>query len=344
MSLSGTHGEGCWLLTDIGGTHARFALYEAWAPTDAKPIRKNVVEAEEELTFLEALQSFLESAGNPPILAAALAIAAPVRGRVIKLTNRGWWVDIAALEQQLNSRELLLLNDFTAQALALPILKANDCQHLNDRRMQPDSSKVLLGPGTGLGMAALLPLGDGDWRPVVGEGGHMTQAAVNDEQAEVLSVLRRQFGHVSVERVVSGPGLVNLFQAISDLKGAKEELEDPAEVVHRAGHEQCPVSQQSLRLFTEFLAITASNAALAYGAFGGLYLTGGILQHLDELFDVQHFQEVFLDKGRFSAYLQDIPLIRVRHENATFPGLLNLLGFPEGQRAACAAYRYRRSS
>lgn len=344
MTQSGRYEEDCWLLADIGGTHARFTLYEAGAPADAGPIRKDMVEAAEELTFMAALQAFLESAGNPPISAAALAIAAPVRGRVIKLTNRGWWIDIAALEQRLDSRELLLLNDFTAQSLALPVLQEQDCRRLNDRPVQPHSPCALMGPGTGLGMAALMPLGNGDWRPVVGEGGHMTQAAVNDEQAEVLSVLRARLDHVSVERVVSGPGLVNLFQAVSVLKGAKEEVVEPAEVVRRAKQQECQVSQETVRLFTEFLAITASNAALAYGAFGGFYLTGAVLQHLDRLFDVQHFHQVFLDKGRFSTYLRDIPLFQILHENATFPGLLNLLSFPEEQRAACAAYRYRRSS
>lgn len=341
--LDGGPGD-CWLLADIGGTHARFALYRVGAREADVPLFRQVVEAEEDLTFLQALQDFLGNGGNPRISAAALAIAAPVRGRVIRMTNRGWQIDIPALEQELDSPELLLLNDFTAQALALPVLEAEDCERLNDRTVQADSPKALLGPGTGLGMAALLPLGEGDWRPVVGEGGHMTQAALNDEQAHVLAALRARLGHVSVERVVSGPGLVNLYHALAERRETEADLDDPAEVVRRAEQLDCPISRAAVRLFTEFLAISAGNAALAYGAFGGLYLSGGVLQHLGAGFDVAHFKEVFRDKGRFSAYLDDIPLFRILHENATFPGLLHLLGLPDRQRAASAAYRYSRVS
>lgn len=334
---------GCWLLADIGGTNARFALYEAGAPIDATPLHRQVVEAREDLDFLSALRAFLEDTGDPALAAAALAVAAPIRGQTIRMTNRGWQIDIPVLARYLDGVELLLLNDFTAQVLALPVLEEGSYQALNDRPVQGDRACVLMGPGTGLGMAALLPLGEGRWRPVVGEGGHMTQAARDDWHAEVLARLRYRFGHVSVERVVSGAGLVNLFQVLAER--AEEDVQDisPSEVVTRAAEEDCPRARQAVELFTDFLAITAGNSALAFGAFGGLYLTGGVLRHLGPLFDVERFRRGFADKGRFIGYLEDIPLFRVVQRDPAFPGLLHLLSLPEEERQACAGYRKSRS-
>ncbi|MFD1378421.1 glucokinase [Fodinicurvata halophila] len=306
-------------------------------------MHRQVVEAREDLDFLSALKSFLKEAGDRALVATALAVAAPIRGRVIQMTNRGWRIDIPALERYLSGSELLLLNDFTAQVLALPVLGAESCRALNDRPVHDQSARVLLGPGTGLGMAGLLPLGGGRWRPVVGEGGHMTQAALEDSQADVLARVRRRFGHASVERVVSGAGLVVLFQAVAEGEGKTVPDLSPSDVVARAAKEQCPLAQAAVGFFTDFLAISAGNAALAFGAFGGLYLTGGVLRHLGPLFDEQRFRRIFADKGRFADYLEDVPLFRVVQRDPAFTGLLNLLSLPEEERVACAAYRKSRS-
>lgn len=344
MATSRGDRGGCWLLADIGGTNARFALYEVGSSVASTPLHRQVIEAREDVDFLSALRSFLEEAGEQSLAAAALAVAAPIRGRVIQMTNRGWRIDIPALERHLGGSELLLLNDFTAQVLALPVLGTDCCRALNDRPVHGQSARVLLGPGTGLGMAGLLPLGDGRWRPVVGEGGHMTQAALKDSQADVLACVRRRYGHASVERVVSGMGLVVLFQAAAECEGKTVPDLSPAEVVTRATEEQCPLALAAVGLFTDFLAITAGNAALAFGAFGGVYLTGGVLRHLGPLFDEQRFRRVFADKGRFVGYLEDIPLFRVVQRDPAFAGLLHLLSLPEEERLACAAYRKSRSS
>jgi glucokinase len=212
----------------------------------------------------------------------------------------------------------VLLNDFAAQALALPALASEDLWHLGGPRAaqarQP-APRCVLGPGTGLGVAALLS----DTDPVVGEGGHVTLAAVTEREWRVLGVLRARYGHVSAERVISGMGLVDLHAALVELDGGRA-IDSAREVVAAAERGEAP-AVEALALFFRFLGTVAADAALTFGARGGVYLSGGILPRMPDAVRASDFYDRFLSKGRFRTYLETVPVHLVVHSDPAFLGL-----------------------
>ena len=187
--------------------------------------------------------------------------------------------------------------------------------------------KVVLGPGTGFGAAALLPEPGGGWRAVCGEGGHMTLAAANEAEAVLLAGLREEFGHVSVERVVSGPGLALLYRVLS---GNREPAPEPKEVTARAAAGE-PLAVAAIGHFARFLATAASDLALVFAAKGGVYLSGGILPRLGPCFDRAAYLDRFADKGRFRAFLRSIPSAVVTRPAPALAGLAAAAFQPPGQ-------------
>ncbi len=299
------------LLTDLGGTNIRFALSRDGGPPEALA----VLAADDFPSFEDAARHYL---GETGVGFAAVAVAGPVsEGRAI-MTNRDWIIDAVAIAETLGVERACLLNDFEAKALSLPALAAQDLSPVGDA-FRPDARapKVVLGPGTGFGAAALLPEPDGGWRAVCGEGGHMTLAAANETEAGLLAEIREEFGHVSVERVVSGSGLALLYRTLS---GNREPAPEPSEVTARAAAGE-PLAVAVVGHFTRFLATAASDLALVFAAKGGVYLSGGILPRLGPCFDRAAYLDRFADKGRFRAFLQPIPSAVVTHPVPAMAGL-----------------------
>jgi len=242
-----------------------------------------------------------------------VAIANPVTGDLVQMTNHHWQFSVGQLRSQLGLQRLLVLNDFTALALALPELAAEHKQAVG--LAQPASTVDahscigLIGPGTGLGVSGLLWSGK-QWTPLQGEGGHVSLAAANAKEFELIRILQQRYGHVSAERVVSGGGLVDLYHAVAmQLKHSPQEVTTAAQVLALAqqgsGDE---IAKATLNQFTEFLGSVAGDLALTLGATGGIYLGGGILPKMGELFDQTLFRNRFEAKGRFKTYLQSIPV------------------------------------
>ena len=310
------------LIADIGGTNARFALIGADGAV-SQPLALACAEFPGPAEAAEAYLRKLGSAAQPR--RAAFAVASPVTGDRIAMTNHPWSFSIADVERRLALDRLTVVNDFVAVALAIPRLAAGDTVAVGDGQAVPDTPIAVLGPGTGLGVSALIPLGGG-WRAIATEGGHVTMPATNDREAALLAWLRSRFGHVSAERVLSGPGLVNLYQAISALAGRQPETAEPGEVVRR-GRSGDPLAGEALTLFFGMLGAVAGDIALTYGARGGVVIAGGIVPRLLPALLQSDFRRRFEDKGRFDRYMRTIPVSVVVHP---FPAFLGLQGLVTG--------------
>lgn len=317
-------------MADIGGTHARLALVKGAPATptasgdavrpDGEPMQAQVLECRRYDGVEDLITAYLESCGNPSVHCAALAVATAVTGDRIKLTNRAWAFSRQALQARFGWDELLVLNDFTALALSLPTLKAGDLMSIPAAEAQADAGpKALLGAGTGLGMSGLLPDGRGGWVAIAGEGGHATIAPHGGLENAVAACLQRYFSHVSTERVLSGEGLVNLYNAVCYVNGLPAQALQPAEVVERGLNGQDPSCDQALDCFCSFLGGAAGNWALSLGATGGVYIGGGVAPRLIQRLSRGRFREAFESKGRLAPYLRCIPTWVLRDQ--PFPAL-----------------------
>ncbi|MBI4184164.1 MAG: glucokinase [Proteobacteria bacterium] len=313
------------LVADVGGTNARFALTDA--PFDAAHV--TTVKAADHHGLGEALAAYLAGRGRtarPP--AAAVAVACPVAGDRVALTNSPWSFSIADLRAGLGLDRLEVVNDFAAIALAIPHLADEDSDAIGGGAALARAPIGVLGPGTGLGVSALVPARDGGWVAVASEGGHATMAPADERESAVLSAIRRRLGHVSAERVISGPGLVNIYRAVAELAGRTPEPLPPDEVTARGLAGTCPLAAEALAMFMVMLGTVAGNLALTLGAKGGIFIGGGIVPRLGEAFAGSAFRERFEDKGRFRAYLAEIPTRVIRHPFPALVGLKALLAEP----------------
>lgn len=302
------------LVADIGGTNARFALLDA----HGMPERVRVLPCSDYPDVVSAVEAYLARAGGERPAVAAIAIANPVTGDRIAMTNHHWSFSVRAAEAKLGLQRLIVLNDFEALALALPALVPDERIQVGGGAAVPGTPIGVLGPGTGLGAAGLVPSGK-SWLPLASEGGHVTLAAADDFEAAIIAALRRRFGHVSAERVLSGPGLAALYETIGTLRQAPQENLSPAEVTKRALDGSDPLCREAVTTFCAMLGTVAGDLALTLGARGGIYLGGGILPQLGAFFKNSPFRSRFEDKGRFATYLSAIPCYVI---HSKYPALL----------------------
>jgi len=304
------------LLVEIGGTHTRCALADDGGRPQHLALFDNAGYASPEAV----IAAYLEAAGERPARA-ALAVAAPVDGGPVRLTNLGWRVDPQRLQARFGFTGVQLVNDFEALACALPALERDELVTVHAGAADPDAARAVLGPGTGLGVSGLLPCAE-RWCPIRGEGGHVTLAAADDREAEILQRLRHEYGHVSAERVLSGPGLLALYNTVA----AGRPAGSPDEVTRRAAAGERDAGEV-LELFFRFLATVCGDLALTLGARGGVYLGGGILPALREPLLASGFPARYLDKGRYRTYLDAIPVYLIVAET---PALRGLARHPHG--------------
>jgi glucokinase len=307
------------LLADIGGTNARFALETA--PRQFEGIA--VYSCADYASLRVAMQTYLASAVakavHPGIVRhAAIAIANPVDGDAVRMTNHHWSFSIAALRDDLGLERILVVNDFTALAMALPHLSAAQRVQIGPGAPQEGKPIGLIGPGTGLGVSGLIPVGE-RWIPLASEGGHATFAPGNEVEAGILQFLWREYGHVSAERLLSGTGLELIYRALSgQTLGA-------ADITRRALDGTCADCAKTVECFCSVLGTVAGNVALTLGATGGVYIGGGIVPRLGELFSQSPFRTRFEAKGRLSGYLARIPTYLITEEYPAFLGVSALL-------------------
>lgn len=294
------------LLADVGGTNVRFAIQAA----PGAPLQGLSRHACADFPSLEdAIRHYLAAQGGPAPRQAAIGVACPVLGDEVRLTNNPWVFSTAALQAALGLERLLILNDFTALALALPALGAADRRQVGGGQAVAGAPVALIGPGTGLGVSGLLPvLGGGTALAALsGEGGQVSLAAQTREEFEVLQLLQRRFGHLTAERALSGPGLENLYLALAELRGQPARLQGAAQVSQAGLQGGDALAVDALALFCCLLGDVASNLALTLGARGGVYVGGGIVSRLGDWFDRSGFRARFETQGRFRDYLAAMP-------------------------------------
>ena len=292
------------LLGDVGGTNARFA----WQAERGAPLTDvATLPAAGHETLLHAMHDYLGRYQRPAPRQCAIGIANPIVGDRVQMTNHHWAFSISDMQRQLGLQRFLVINDFTALALSLTSLDAADLRAVGGGAAVANAPLGLLGPGTGLGVSGLLPaMGGRGAIPINGEGGHVTLAPVNELEEKVVRILRREFGHPSAERALSGSGMVNLYNALCEVDGVAARPLTPAEVTSQVDTD--PQCGRAIDLFFSLLGNVAGNLALSLGARGGMYIGGGIVPRLGDRIDRSLFRARFEDKGRFRSYLQGIPI------------------------------------
>jgi len=307
------------LVADIGGTNVRFALVADAAPGDA-----GVLSTADFPDVTAAAEDYLSRTGGVRPTVACFAVACPVRGDRIVLTNSPWSFSIEAVRRRLGLERLLVVNDFKALGAAVPLLRADERARIGGRDPVAGRPAALLGPGTGLGVAALVPCGD-DIEVVEGEGGHIGFAPADEREIELLRLLARRYGRVSAERVLSGPGLVAVHEALATLRGVTAERLDAAQIVERGRAGTDALCRETLDLFCAALGTVAGDLALLFGAHGGVFIGGGIAPRIVELLAHSDFRRRFEDKGRIAGFIADVPAFVITAEMPALSGAAALL-------------------
>jgi glucokinase len=310
-------------MADIGATNTRCALLD----DKGQELAPEEFENADFTGLAGVLRIYLDHrrASDRPTRA-ALAVAAPIVGDEVKMTNIGWRFSQSALKEELELKRLQVVNDFEAVAWALPLLKPADVVRIGGGESVPRAPLAAVGPGSGLGVSALVRTADG-WAAMTGEGGHATMPAATREEQEVLALLRERFdGHCSAERVLSGPGLVNLYVALAELAGRGRPTVNPEDVTHLAKQGE-PLARKTLAMFFALLGTIAGNLAVTTGARGGVFIAGGIVPRFIEQLRTSEFRARFEAKGRYRDYLAAIPTQVITAPLPAFRGLKYLLGY-----------------
>lgn len=303
------------LLADIGGTNARFALLEGARP--GIPLVLPVAAfPTAEAAIAEALARL---APGSPVTLAILALSGPVMDGTVQLTNAAWRASASALAARFGFARVRLVNDFLVQAHALPHLAGDDLQRIGGGRAVPDAPMLVLGPGTGLGVAAFLP---GPGLAVPTEGGHVGLAPTDAREDAIVAALRARDGRAAAEEALSGRGLAFLHATVARLHGADVPARDAPAVLMAAP--ACPLAAEAVEVFLGLLAGLAGDLALAWGARGGVFLAGGILPRMAGRLDATAFRCRFEAKAPMQGWMAEVPLHLVRHPAPAFLGLAAL--------------------
>ncbi len=325
VHLPMAYADGPRLLADIGGTNARFAL-----ETGAGCISLvDVLLCDTYATLGDALRAYLASpavaAAQPgAVRHAAVAIANPVDGDRVAMTNHHWEFSVEALRQECNFQTLMVVNDFSALACALPHLSQAQRVQVGGGVVRAGCALGLIGAGTGLGVSGLIP-GKSGWEALSSEGGHVTFSPANALDVAILNYAWTEFEHVSAERLLSGDGIELIYRALCHIDGVAVEALGAPEISRRALAGQCARCDRAIDTFCGMLGTVAGNLAVTLGAQGGIYIGGGIVPRLGERFAESAFRARFEQKGRFAAYLAQVPTFVITAEYPAFVGVSAML-------------------
>lgn len=334
------------LVADIGGTHARFALTQ---PGAAKPDDPAIFMTALFPTLGDALSTFLEQAGlgqaglgqaelgqaelgqttRAQLAGVAMCAAGPLEqdtaGTRIAMTNCPWTLDQAEIAAATGYGAPILVNDFTAAAMAVPHLTTEATVQIGGTGVDENAPKAIIGPGTGLGVSGLVRDSLGDFISLSGEGGHVSLSPGNEREISLLFQLMQVHGHVSAERVLSGPGMEELFGALGALDGSPETgRPTAADIARMAQDGSSPLARETIDVFTGLLGSVAGDLALTLGARGGVYLAGGILPRWGDMLNQRLLRYRFEAKGRFKNYLAEIPIFLITQPDIALIGLTAL--------------------
>ena len=300
------------MVGDIGGTNARFALV---APGKSELMSIKTLQCTKFETVQEAIKSYLTSINDVEIISACIASAGTTHLDVFKPANNDWVINKSNVSSALNDIQVNWINDFSAQALATTTLKSNDVIVINQGIIQPERVRLVIGPGTGLGTCGLINSSNG-WVPLPAQGGHSDFAPNSSLEIEIWTLLQKQFGHVAVERILSGPGIVNLYKALCQINEKEVLFNSPSEITSAAIKvNPDSISKETLHLFCRIFGSVTGSIALSTGCLGGIYITSDLVRNFLDFFIDSDFLKSFEDKGRLKYYMTDIPIFISKKEN-----------------------------
>ncbi|MCV3239300.1 glucokinase [Mesorhizobium sp. ZC-5] len=305
------------LIGDIGGTNARFAIL---LDSYAEPKQFPIVQTADFATIDDAIQTAILDRTSVQPRSAVLAVAGPVDGDEIELTNCPWVVRPRVMIENLGLRDVVVLNDFEAQALAVVALGEEHMEKIGPGTPEPTAGRVVLGPGTGLGVAGLIHACN-RWIPVPGEGGHMDIGPRTPRDFQVFPHLEPIEGRISGEQLLCGRGLVNIYRAVAKADGAAPRFTTPAEITGAALEKSYRIAEEALSIFVTCLGRTAGDLALVFMSRGGVYLTGGIAQKIVPALQTGEFRAAFEDKAPHKELMRDMPVYVITHPLAALAGL-----------------------
>lgn len=303
------------IVADIGGTNARFSRVKL---ADLSLDKVQVYPCAQFATLSDALQHYRQQEQLMDLQDVAIAIACPVQGDLVQMTNFHWRFSIRQVQADLELNTFLVMNDFTAVAMCLPALSSSECIQLGQGQVQSSAPMAVLGAGTGLGVGHLLPVGPEQYLPLPGEGGHVDWAPTNAQEWFIHQYLAERYGHVSPERLLSGPGLEDLYQALAAYQNINVTAVSAADISQHALNGTDPLAEQTIAQFLASLGSVAGNLALTLSTLGGVYIGGGIVPKLLPLLKNSEFRNRFEQKGRFTRFNADIATFVI---TAAQPGL-----------------------
>jgi glucokinase len=310
------------LVADIGGTNARFAMVADGTSIAIEP--RNLICADYE-TIVDATLTYLDLVALGKPWQAAMSIASPVTGDALNMTNHSWSFSVSETRAALGLRQLKVLNDYTALALALPTLNDGQRIQVGGGEGLAGHPLAVLGPGTGLGVSGIVPAGN-HWVPLETEGGHASYGPMNVREQMIIEIMRERLEHVSAESLVSGRGLSLIYEVITRLEQGEELRLTPVEVTQRALTLECPLAIETLSVFCNVFGTVAGNLALTLGARGGVYIGGGIIPRILNFFLRSGFRERFEKHGRLTPYLRAIPTYIINTDYPALTGAIVALG------------------
>ena len=314
------YADGPRLLADIGATHARFALETA--PGVLRSVR--VLKCDDFAGIVPLLHSYLADHKNIRLNHAAFALANPISGDTIRMTNRDWTFSTDEVRRELGLNTLLIVNDFTALAMSLSGLSGADLMQVGGGAPASNAVIGVLGPGTGLGVSGVIPTVDG-LVTLGSEGGHVNFAPADEREFAILQFAWKEWSHVSNERLISGPGMEIIYRALAERAGKQVAPRSSPDIISGALDDNDPLCLEVLECFCSMLGGAAANLAVTLGAFGGIFIGGGIVPRICELFAKSGFRARFEAKGRFTDYLSQIPTYVIMTPNPAFYGVATIL-------------------
>ncbi|MGB1291983.1 MAG: glucokinase [Pseudoalteromonas sp.] len=309
------------LVADIGGTNARFALItDFMQETNQFVIEHNITFPSADFGSLEAaLTNYLSQIKPIEPKRACLAVAGPIKAGQVHLTNLGWHFSVEQLKTDFSLSNLEVINDFAAFAYAAPYLDPQQNVTIKSGQADSNANIAVMGPGTGFGAASLVRTNQGS-AVLSCEAGHISLASVNELDTQLITELRKQLPHVSVETVFSGPGISHLYQAMAAVKGVEPKNLTAAQISELANTGECAVCDATLNQFCDWIGSVAGDLALTFGGLGGVFIGGGILPRMQSRLLASRFVERFTAKGIMSQFVSQIPVTLVVQDNIPLIG------------------------
>ncbi|MDG1709421.1 MAG: glucokinase, partial [Emcibacteraceae bacterium] len=312
------------LVADIGGTNVRFAIAKIDEQHNIKLNRIEMYLTDNWLYLEDAINDYLAQVGKK-VTKASIAFAGPVNSDEVSMTNGTWSFKQSSLASYLGMDEVRVLNDYYAKACSLPLLKSNQLLKVGRGIAEEGANKIVVGPGTGIGVGALVAV-NGKWKAVASEGGHIAFSPSGDLEKEIGKIIADEYQRVSIEEVIAGRGMTNIYHALGIINGTNNDRLEPAEINRLATEENDPDSVQTLKIFSNMLGSYASDMAGTFNATGGVYLAGGVLPKIKEFFLESDFRAKFEENEKLP-FVKDIETNLIIEE---FPALIGAAGHYSG--------------